>query len=118
MTDFVKGCISIGADVTIIREVLVQHRYIKEWEKGFDSFKELHVSEGMTTILHWDIEHGVDYIFNVKENKGDVLLELVVEGVSTVIGGKYNLEEVRYYVDTVLSRIKALSQKLKLKNKE
>ncbi|MBK1440259.1 hypothetical protein JHJ32_09705 [Parapedobacter sp. ISTM3] len=112
MTDFVKGSISIGADVTIIQQVLIQYKYIKEWEKGFDSFKELHVSDGLKSIVHWDIEHDIDYVFSLAENKNGVSLEIMVGDLTRRHGEKYKLDEIKYYVDTVLCRIKGLSESL------
>jgi len=114
MTNFVKGSILIGADVTIIQVVLVQYKYIKEWEKGFDSFKELHVSEGLKTILHWDMEHDIDYIFNLTENSNGALLEVMVGDLTQLQGKKNTINEIKYYVDTVLYRIKGLSERLQV----
>lgn|SRR5690606_3365010 len=114
MTNFVKGSILIGADVTIIQMVLIQYKYIKEWEKGFDSFKELHVSEGLKTILHWDMEHDIDYIFNLTENSNGALLEVMVGDLTQLQGKKNTINEIKYYVDTVLYRIKGLSERLQV----
>lgn len=118
MMNFVKGSISIRADLAIIQEVLVEYRYIEEWEKGFDSFKELHVSEGMKTIVHWDIEFDIDFIFSVTENEGVVLLELTVGDLSKLSGKKCNSEEMRYYIDIVLCRIKAMSERLHVPSRQ
>jgi hypothetical protein len=114
MTNFVKSSILIGADVTIIQVVLVQYKYIKEWEKGFDSFKELHVSEGLKTILHWDMEHDIDYIFNLTKNSNGALLEVMVGDLTQLQGKKNTINEIKYYVDTVLYRIKGLSERLQV----
>ena len=118
MTNFVRGSISIDADLIIIQDVLVEYKYIEEWEKGFDSFKELHVSNAMKTIVHWDIEHDIGYIFSVKENKGGILLELMVGDLTTRLNEKYNLEATQHYVDTVLNRIKSISERLQVVTKQ
>lgn len=118
MTNFVRGSISIDADLIIIQDVLVEYKYIEEWEKGFDSFKELHVSNAMKTIVHWDIEHDIGYIFSVKENKGGILLELMVGDLTTRLNEKYNLEAQQHYVDNVLCRIKSISERLQVATKQ
>lgn len=100
--------------MTIIQMVLIQYKYIKEWEKGFDSFKELHVSEGLKTILHWDMEHDIDYIFNLTENSNGALLEVMVGDLTQLQGKKNTINEIKYYVDTVLYRIKGLSERLQV----
>lgn len=118
MTNFVRGSISIEADLIIIQDVLVEYKYIEEWEKGFDFFKELHVSNAMKTIVHWDIENDIDYIFSVRENKGGILLELMVCDLTTRLNEKYKLEVTQHYVDTVLNRIKSISERLQVATKQ
>jgi len=114
MTDFVSGSISIGADLVIIQEMLVEHRCIEEWEKGFESFKELHVSDGMKTIVHWDIKYDIDYLFSVTENNDSVLLELIIGDLTKLPSERHSLEEMQYYVDTVLYRVKTMSERIQV----
>ncbi|HMR19299.1 MAG TPA: hypothetical protein PKA53_08375 [Sphingobacterium sp.] len=101
---FSKQAIAITANLTIIQEVLIQYKHICVWEKGFDSFKELHVSPDRTSITHWDIEHDIEYTFNLMEKSDSVLLELKVIDLL----GCINFEIMQRYVDTVLVRIKEM----------
>jgi hypothetical protein len=118
MMDFVSGSISIGADLIIVQEVLVEYRHIKEWEKGFCSFKELHVSDERKTIAHWDIEHDINYLFNTTEKDDKVRLGLIADNLTKPHSEKYNLEQIQHYIDTVLYRIKRMSERLQTTTKQ
>lgn len=112
MVKFGKGAIAIQAGLNSIKEVLVEYRYIAEWEKGFDSFKELHVSNKMRRIVHWHIADDIDYVFTWVERTAEIDLELTVVGPSVFWDEEYNLLKTQYYIDTVLARIKSICERL------
>lgn len=111
-TIFRKNSIFIEADLTIIQDVLIQYRNICEWEKDVVMFKELHVSNDKKTIAHWDIEHDIDYTFNLTDKSDKVLLTLQAVDLSGDTDIEGGVESIQQYMDTVLIRIKDLSERL------
>jgi len=112
MVKFGEGAIAIQAGLNSIKDVLVEYRYIAEWEKGFDSFKELHVSDKIGRIVHWDIADDIDYVFTWVERKAEVVLELTVVGPSVSWIEACSLPGTQCYINTVLARIKSICERL------
>lgn len=109
---FIVRSISIRADLGLIQEILTDYKYIKKWENQLNSWKELHISDGKMTINHWDIEDDIDYVFKLKDMYDTVSLELKIGDLSKQPDGGYSIHKAQEYANTVMNRIKELSENM------
>lgn len=102
--------IAINADLEFVEELLVNHKYIKEWEAGIEIFKELRVDSEKTYINHWDIENNIDYIYTLKENIVGISLCLEAKPLEEEGRSQANAHWVMLYVSQALRGIKRLAE--------
>lgn len=102
--------IAINADLELVEELLVNHKYIKEWEAGIEIFKELRIDAEKTYINHWDIENNIDYIYTLKENIVGMSLCLEAKALDDDDRSKADGRWVMLYVNRALKGIKRLAE--------
>jgi len=100
------GSIEIKTNLKDLIAVLLQQEFISQWEKGFETFKEIHFCSTSNTVIHWDIENDLDYRYQVNLGKGGVELHLHIDRACTVCQAATNVFRPSDYINTVLRRIK------------
>ncbi|MBE8712076.1 hypothetical protein [Sphingobacterium hungaricum] len=109
-SNFIVSSISIWADLSFIQKILTEYKYIHKWERGLNSWKELHVSEDKMSITYWDIEDGIDYVFHLTEMYDCIQVRLKIGDLSNRFNDLDTIQKAQKYLDTVMNRIKELSE--------
>ncbi|MGO1787261.1 MAG: hypothetical protein ACTHZ7_09310 [Sphingobacterium sp.] len=109
-TTLIRKTIFIQTELCNLQEILTSHGHIKNWDKGFDLFREIHVEDQGYKIIHWDIEHDLDYVFDLLISDGSIILELTAKKRSES-PCSVNCNRTTY-VKTILERIKEYSEGL------
>lgn len=98
--------ITIRATPAIVQEILIQHRFIKYWDTGYNKFREIHVLQPENQILHWDIEEQVSYTFDLTTDK-NMKTTLSILAIFDGIDQSGNcLDDMVRYIRVILQRIK------------
>ncbi len=104
-----EGSILINAELSQIGEVLSQHEFISQWEKGHATFKELNVSADKKTIIHWDIENDIDYVYKLMKKNDCTLVHLQINKPCLVCSAQ-GAGARPSYISSVLPQIKRVCE--------
>lgn len=106
-----KGSIPVKANLQDVWPVLINQEFISRWEKGHDTFKELHLLPNTNTVIHWDIENDVDYKYNITCEQQHIRLTLQIDRACRMCKSKSPAFNPQDYISTVLPRIKEICEK-------
>ncbi|MGH2623131.1 MAG: hypothetical protein ACRDE7_05650 [Sphingobacterium sp.] len=91
--------------------MLTDFKHINTWEDAeLRMFKEIHVIQEYTKVVHWDIVHNVDYTYLISEKSNRTFLEIfIVKDLDNSDNGfPYYIDE---YITEAHRRFKNLLEK-------